>query len=177
MCARATVVETEVAFGFSSRAFLRALTDNGAGRLLSSDFPYFRQSEPERLIGVLVEPELRDRWTLLVAGDRVNLPIIAGAADRIDLFHYDSDKSYSGRAFALHALQASLAEGALVIFDDVQDNLHFRDWMQATGADHQIFEYGGKWIGTTGGPGELYAVPTTSPVFDRTVQVPSTSSR
>jgi predicted O-methyltransferase YrrM len=173
----ATVVETGVAFGFSSRAFLRALSDNGGGRLFSSDFPYFRQSEPERLIGVLVEPGLRDHWTLLVAGDRANLPIIAGAADRIDLLHYDSDKSYSGRDFALHTLRPSLAKDALVIFDDIQDNLHFRDWTQVTGADHWIFEYGGKWIGMTGGPRELYAVPSTSPRFGRADQVPSTSSR
>src|SRR5215203_1891780 len=58
------VLETGVAAGWSSRAFLLALRENGSGRLYSSDLPYFRLRDPERFIGILVEPELRDDWTL-----------------------------------------------------------------------------------------------------------------
>jgi predicted O-methyltransferase YrrM len=151
-----TIAETGVAFGFSSRAFLRGLEVNGRGRLLSSDFPYFRQADPERLIGILVEPELRHRWRLLVGSDRDNLPEISASADRIDLLHYDSDKSVSGRAFALNTLSPRLSADALVVFDDVQDNLHFRDWILADGRNHRVFEFQGKWIGLTGGPPRLY---------------------
>jgi predicted O-methyltransferase YrrM len=150
------IVETGVAFGFSSRAFLKALKTNGSGELFSSDFPYFRQTEPEGLIGLLVEPELRARWNLLVGSDRDNLPTITSSVTQIDLLHYDSDKSRSGREFALAALEARLAPEALVVFDDIQDNTHFRDWMVSTAAPHLVFEFKGKWIGLTGGPPLLY---------------------
>lgn len=152
----ATVVETGVAFGFSSRAFLHALEENGEGRLWSSDFPYFRLADPERLIGCLIEPGLRDRWTLLVGSDRDNLPRIAADAGRIDLLHYDSDKSRSGRDYALTTFGPKLGEGAVIIFDDIQDNLHFKDWVTAEEREFFVFECNGKWIGMTGGSAQLY---------------------
>jgi predicted O-methyltransferase YrrM len=153
-----TIVETGVAFGFSSRAFLCALDDNASddGKLYSSDFPYFRLGEPEKIIGCLVEPELRRRWVLLIGSDRKNLSRIAADAPTIDLLHYDSDKSYSGRQFALRTLGPRLANDALILFDDIQDNLHFRDWVEEERRDHIVFEFGGKWIGLTGGPGRLH---------------------
>jgi predicted O-methyltransferase YrrM len=153
------IVETGVAFGFSSRAFLRALAKNGAqsARLYSSDFPYFRLTDPERIIGCLVEPELRAHWSLLIGSDRDNLKRIADDVPRIDLLHYDSDKSYSGREFALRTLGPKLAEGALILFDDIQDNSHFRDFVERQGRPYLVFESGGKWIGLTGGPDLLYS--------------------
>lgn len=153
-----TIVETGVAFGFSSRAFLRALSQNAStpARLYSSDFPYFRLAEPERIIGCLVEPELRASWVLLIGSDRKNLKRIAREVERIDLFHYDSDKSYSGREFALRTLSRRLADGAPVMFDDIQDNFHFRDLVDKREGPFLVFAFGGKWIGLTGGPAILY---------------------
>lgn len=153
-----TIVETGVAFGFSSRAFLQALADDpsGSGKLYSSDFPYFRLADPERIIGCLVEPELRKRWVLLIGSDRKNLKRIARDVTTIDLLHYDSDKSYSGREFALRTLKARLAEKALILFDDIQDNSHFRDFVERERRAHLVFEFEGKWIGLTGGPGSLF---------------------
>ena len=90
------IVETGVADGWSSHAFLAGLHDNGTGHLYSSDFPYFRESDPESTIGRLVPAELKDRWTLLTAGDEKNLPQILDSVSSI-LFDYDSDKSPVGR--------------------------------------------------------------------------------
>jgi predicted O-methyltransferase YrrM len=148
------VVETGVAAGFSSRAFLHALAKNGGGTLLSSDFPYFRLAEPEKYVGILVEPEFRAHWTPLLKGDRTNLPEIAAGTDRVDLFHYDSDKSYEGRAFALRQMGPKFADQTVVIFDDIQDNWHFRDTTE--GKDRLVFSFEGKWIGVTGGPKSFY---------------------
>jgi predicted O-methyltransferase YrrM len=154
-----TIVETGVAFGFSSRALLKALAENRAGfaRLYSSDFPYFRLSDPERIIGCLVEPALHEHWSLLIGGDRENLKRIVRDVRRIDFVHYDSDKSYSGREFALRTLGPKLAKAALILFDDIQDNSHFRDFVEREGRTHLVFESGGKWIGLTGGPDLLYS--------------------
>jgi glycosyltransferase involved in cell wall biosynthesis/predicted O-methyltransferase YrrM len=148
----AVVVETGVAAGYSSRAILTALAANGSGHLYSSDFPYFRMEEPEKYIGVLVEPELRDRWTLRTKGDRVNLPEILAEVDGVDLFHYDSDKPVDGRRFALDAVGPKLRPGGVVLMDDIQDNEHFRDHVQSTGVPFKVFEFGGKYIGALGLP-------------------------
>jgi predicted O-methyltransferase YrrM len=146
-----TIVETGVAAGFSSRAFLTALRSNGGGgRLFSSDFPYFRLHAPEQYVGILVEPELRSDWQPLLNGDRRNLPEIIRTAGAIDLVHYDSDKSYQGRAFAARTLEPKLAPESVLIFDDIQDNWHFRD--AARDRHFLVFPFEGKWVGLIGGP-------------------------
>jgi hypothetical protein len=73
------VIETGVAAGFSSVAFLEAMDRNNHGHLYSSDFPYFRIGDPEKYIGVLVTEKLKNRWSLYVEGDKQNLPIIKKA--------------------------------------------------------------------------------------------------
>lgn len=138
------VVETGVAAGWSSAAILAAMERNGRGRLWSSDFPYFRQAGPDDEIGILVPPEHRERWTLLIDGDEQNLPRIMGQVPRIDMLHYDSDKTYKGRSFAVDTARPKLADGALVIFDDIQDNCHFRD---IAGSDAKVFKECGKFLG------------------------------
>lgn len=120
------VVETGVAAGWSSSAILAAMDANGTGTLHSSDFPYFRLSEPERYVGVLVPSELRDRWRLHLRGDRLNLPAIVKRADRIDLFHFDSDKSVAGRKLAMRIVTPHLTARAVTVMDDIHNNTYFR---------------------------------------------------
>lgn len=85
------VVETGVAAGYSAAAFLQALRTNGLGRLYSSDFPYFRLSQPEKYIDAVVRPELRTNWDLHLEGDRKNLKKILRKLRRINILHYDSE--------------------------------------------------------------------------------------
>lgn len=147
-----TVVETGVAAGWSSQAILKALQKNGNnGHLYSSDFPYFRYEEPEKLIGYVVDEELKQNWTLYIEGDKFNLPDIMDDVGEIDLFHYDSDKSMSGREYAINLVEPKLSKKAVVIFDDIQDNFHFRDYVLAKRLEFKVFEFGGKYIGLTGG--------------------------
>lgn len=145
----AVVVETGVAAGFSSRAILSAMSENDFGHLYSSDFPYCRLDEPEKYIGILVGQELRDRWTLHIRGDRANLPDITRGLSKcsVDFFHYDSDKSYSGRAFAYDTIKPYLAPGSACIFDDIQNNWHFKDLVDSGDFDWWVFEFGGKYLG------------------------------
>ena len=145
------IVETGVAAGYSTHAFLTAIQNNGKGRLFSSDFPYFRLSDPERYIGVLVEQELKSDWELFIDGDRANLPRILKRADRIDLFHYDSDKSYSGRRFAVSQIERKMSPQAVMIFDDIQDNSHFHDYVEGCDpSSWSVFAFEGKYIGVVG---------------------------
>jgi predicted O-methyltransferase YrrM len=141
------IVETGVAAGHSSRSFLKAIEKNGSGHLWSSDFPLFRLENPERYIGIVVEADLRQKWTLLTKGDRKNLPEIVSEVPQIDLFHFDSDKSEAGREFAWSQILPKVKPGACVVFDDVQDNLHFKRLVESLNADFHVFEFAGKWIG------------------------------
>lgn len=147
------VVETGVAAGWTSLAALRALKKNGKGFLYSSDFPYFRLNNPEQYIGYLAQNETNKKnWFLDIRGDDVALPEIKKQLKNhdIDLLHYDSDKSYSGRANALQTLNLKLNSKTIVIFDDIQDNLHFRDFVKDNQKSFCVLEFEGKFIGIVG---------------------------
>lgn len=143
----ATVVETGVAAGWSSLAFLSALERNGTGHLYSSDFPYFRLDNPEQYVGILVTNDLRARWTLDLRGDRKALPAILSMAGSIGIFHYDSDKSRAGRQWALRELEPYLCDNSIIIMDDIQDNTFFRDFVQSRKCTYAVFEFQGKFLG------------------------------
>lgn len=144
------IIETGVAAGYSSRAFLEAIESNGSGRLFSSDLPYFRMSDPESRIGTMVDERLRRNWELFLKGDRRNLPLILSKVEAIDLFHYDSDANYRERRFALDLVSPRFTPETVVVMDDVQDNLFFRDYTTEHGAPFRVFAFEGKFTGVIG---------------------------
>lgn len=149
-----TVLETGVAAGYSSHAFLSALEQNESeeqtGKLYSSDFPYFRIENPEKYIGILVPEALKSRWSLFIDGDAKNLPKIMTEVESIDLFHYDSDKRYAGREQAMKYVKPKLSKDAIVIMDDIDDNRYFMDMCGVDNQPFRIFEFEGKYIGMLG---------------------------
>ena len=142
-----TIVETGVAAGFSSMAFLSAIQRNGHGRLYSSDFPYFRADNPQDYVGILVPQEMREGWTLLLKGDSVNLPAIRDQVASIDFYHYDSDKSYAGRTFGIEAVESKLTSDAIILMDDIVDNVFFRDYVTRTQQPFLVFGNGEHCVG------------------------------
>ena len=145
------IVETGVAAGYSSQTFLSAIRVNGIGKLYSSDFPYFRIPEPEKYIGIMVDDNLKANWKLFLDGDKTNLPKITNEVDSISLFHYDSDKSYSGRTFAVDTIKSKLAPDSILMFDDIDDNTHFYDYVKKENVtDYHIFWFESKHIGLIG---------------------------
>lgn len=145
------VVETGVAAGWSSQAILLALKENNnGGKLYSSDFPYFRCQEPEKLIGHIVDDNLKPNWHLFIDGDQHNLPKIVSLVEKVDLFHYDSDKSYKGRENALYLLDSVLSDSSIVLLDDIQDNFQFRDFVKKNSLNFKVFEFEGKYVGLMG---------------------------
>ncbi len=118
------VVETGVAYGWSSLAFLLAMQESGgSGVLISTDLPYSK--ETERYVGWVVPEKLRGGWTIIRKADQSALPEVLSKLSKIDIAHYDSDKSYHGRMFGYAKLWSSLKPGGLLISDDVGDNLAF----------------------------------------------------
>ena len=147
------VVETGVAAGWSSLAILRALKKNSVGYLFSSDLPYFRLKNPEQYIGYLAKNEdNKKNWYLDIRGDDLALPEISKriANNKINLFHYDSDKSYHARHKALNILSSNIDSETIIIFDDIQDNVHFKSLVEETKQKYCILEFQDKYVGIVG---------------------------
>lgn len=141
------VVETGVAYGWSSLAFLAAMQANRQGRLVSVDRPYPGAGN-EPYVGIAVPDEYRERWTVIREPDRNGLyRAVARFPDGIDIAHYDSDKSYRGRMFGYAVLWKALRPGGLFISDDIQDDMAFADFVARKDARYGVTPLGGKYVG------------------------------
>ena len=142
------VIETGVAAGWSSYSFLKAMEINKKGSLYSSDYPYLKIPNPKSFIGILVPNELKKRWNVLIEGDKKNIPKILENLDKIDIFHYDSDKSYSGRNFTYNMIKGKFSDKSILIMDDIQDNSFFMEMVKKEEINSfKIFEFKGKYLG------------------------------
>lgn len=142
-----TVVETGVAYGWSTLAILLALKENGEGKLFSMDMPYQSQ-ESDPWMACVVPASLREGWTLVRKHDRDALPALTRDLGTIDFAHYDSDKAYEGRQFAYGLLYGHLSPGGVMMSDDVDDNVGFRDFARSTGLDPLVVQrHDGRYVG------------------------------
>ena len=140
------VIETGVAYGWSSLAILKGLNKND-GKLYSVDMPYPRKKN-EKYVGIVVPEYLRKNWILIRKPDRPGIiEALNKAGEQIDLCHYDSDKSWWGRHYAYHILWDSLKSRGLFISDDIQDNLYFSKFIEKKSSKFAVVEYEGKFIG------------------------------
>jgi predicted O-methyltransferase YrrM len=139
-------VETGVAYGWSSLALLLSLNKHDGHRLISIDMPYPKLNN-EPYVGCVVPERLRSAWTIVREPDVTGLKKALVELPQIDVCHYDSDKSYSGRMFAYPRLWKALRAGGVLISDDINDNTGFRDFCAGIQASPAIVEYHGKYVG------------------------------
>lgn len=141
------IVETGVAYGWSSLAILAALEGSTAGRLVSVDMPYPKMNN-ESFVGIVVPERLRGAWEIVREPDRNGLDKAIGRhGGTIDLCHYDSDKSWWGRKYGYRLLWDALASGGVFISDDIQDNLAFAEFVEAHGLAFAVTAFEGKYVG------------------------------
>ena len=141
------VIETGVAYGWSSLAILKAQFQNGSGKLYSVDMPYPRKNN-DNDVGIVVPKNLRKNWVLIRKPDKPGIiDALNRAGGKIDLCHYDSDKSWWGRHYAFPILWNSLNSKGLFISDDIQDNLYFSDFVNKRLLNYAVVEFKGKFIG------------------------------
>ena len=127
------VVETGVAYGWSSLAILAGLQGRENAKLVSVDMPYPKMGN-EAFVGIAVPDRLRGPWELVRQPDRNGLRVaLSKIGGSIDLCHYDSDKSTYGRRFGFPLLWNALRPGGIFISDDIQDNMGFADFAEETG--------------------------------------------
>lgn len=141
------VVETGVAYGWSSLAILTALHGRRDARLVSVDMSYPKMNN-EEFVGMVVPERCRKRWQLIREPDRhgIRKAIIAQGGE-IDRCHYDSDKSWWGRQYAYPLLWDALRPGGIFISDDIQDNFAFATLIDAQGASFAVTKSQGKFVG------------------------------
>lgn len=140
------VLETGVAYGWSSLAILLSLQGREGSRLVSTDRPYPRFGE-EASVGCVVPAELRVGWTIIDRADRQALPRALRLLGAVDLCHYDSDKSRSGRSWAYPLLWHALRPGGVFVSDDIQDNLAFREFAEGIGVEPLVVSWKEQYVG------------------------------
>jgi predicted O-methyltransferase YrrM len=140
------VIETGVAFGWSSLAILLSLRNRPDAKLVSTDLAYPGRNS-EQYVGCAVPLELQTGWIIVPYPDRQALPRALKLLPQIDLCHYDSDKTHEGRDWAYPRLWRALRSGGMLVSDDIGDNLAFRDFCAQIGQTPMIYRYKSKYIG------------------------------
>ncbi len=141
------VIETGVAYGWSSLAILKAIYDKGSGKLYSVDMPYPRKKN-EKDVGIVVPKYLRQNWVLIRKPDKPGiLDALKQLDEEIDICHYDSDKSWWGRKYAYPILWKSLKPKGLFISDDIQDNLYFSEFVKNKSTKFAVIKFKEKFVG------------------------------
>lgn len=130
------IVETGVSAGYSSRAFLEAIRANGIGRLYSSDLPLHLTREQ---VGCIVPPSMRNDWELYYDGDAKNIPLILATVPRVDLFHYDSEKSVDAKRRVIGLIRQKMPVNGLIVVDDIDRDGYFRELSSHSPQDSMVF--------------------------------------
>lgn len=140
------VIETGVAHGWSSLAILLSISQRPGSMLISTDMPYAKMGN-ENFVGCVVPNHLKNKWTLLRLPDTSGLPKALKQFDKIDLCHYDSDKTYNGRKWAYPKLWDKLRTGGLFISDDIGDNIAFKEFSESLNVKPTIVKFKSQYIG------------------------------
>lgn len=140
------VIETGVAYGWSSLSILLSLQNREGSKLISTDMPYAKMNN-EDYVGCVVPEGLSSNWELLRVPDRKGLPIAFEQFTKIDLCHYDSDKSYEGRVWAYPKLWNKLRKGGIFVSDDVSDNIAFKEFAEKLNIEPIIIEIRNQYVG------------------------------
>jgi len=139
-------IETGVAYGWSSAAILKSLVKKN-GTLISIDMPMLKQTDYD-LIGIAVEEDLQKSWELRREPDRFGLPrAIKSIGKKLELVHYDSDKSYYGRKWSQEKIWRNLKSGGIFISDDIEDNTAFQEFVVKHNLEYSILKFDGKFVG------------------------------
>lgn len=134
-----SIMETGVSYGWSSLSFLLSLTSRPNTLLVSTDIPY-ASWDSDKYTGCVVPNSLKYCWRIIKLLDREGIPKALEVNDRLDVCHYDSDKSYDGRLWAYPLMWKALRCGGYFISDDVSDNLGFYDFCKNLKVEPLIVE-------------------------------------
>ena len=138
------IIETGVAYGWSSLALLLAM--EGKGKLTSIDLPYLQRNNDD-FVGCAVPDDLRKDWKLIRKSDRMALKQALADLGTLDLCHYDSDKTYYGRLWAYPILWDALRSGGVFLSDDIGDNVGFQEFAEGLGIKPIVVNQNNRFVG------------------------------
>ena len=121
------VLETGVAYGWSSSAILFSIKNRKNSKLVSVDMPYPGKNNDQD-VGIIIPTDLKKYWTLLRYADKEGIPKALKILKNIDFCHYDSDKSYDGRMLSYKIIWDNLSKNGIFYSDDIADNNAFIDF-------------------------------------------------
>ena len=133
----ATVVETGVAHGLTSRVILEGLHRNGNGHLWSVDLPAIDPALHHE-IGAAVPADLRSRWTYVAGTSRRRLPGLVRKLQRVDLFIHDSLHTARNTRFELDTVWPALPPGGVAVVDDINRNLGFSRFVERAAPEASV---------------------------------------
>jgi len=139
-------LESGVSKGWSTLGILAALDQLNNGRLISIDMPY-PKLHLEDWVGCCVPAGLHKRWDLLRLPDRNGLKRALSNYCSVDLYHYDSDKTYWGRWYAFNLVFPKMHKNSVFVMDDISDNFAFRDIVNKHNLDFKVYQCGSCWVG------------------------------
>jgi predicted O-methyltransferase YrrM len=144
------VVETGVARGVSSAYILCAMDENNKGHLYSIDLPPAEAATEEsgdgRLqladgqihrrykVGHFVPERLKDRWSLVLGDAKKELLPLLEKLECIDMFYHDSLHTYEHMKFEYETVWPYLADGGLLLSDDILWNKAFYEMCKRYGS-------------------------------------------
>jgi predicted O-methyltransferase YrrM len=140
------IIETGVAYGWSTLALLLSIKKREESQLISIDLPYAKMGN-EEYVGCVVPEELKIKWELIRQPDRKGLPVALSKLGEIDMCHYDSDKTYAGRTWAYPKLWQKLREGGFFISDDIGDNIAFMEFCQKIEVEPIVVQFNNQYVG------------------------------
>jgi hypothetical protein len=141
------LIETGVAYGWSSLAILLAVENNKEAKLISNDMPYVSMNN-EDYVGCIIPEYLKNHWELQRLPDVKGIPLaLKKFNNEINFCHYDSDKSYTGRMWASPLLWNALSKNGFFIADDINDNLAFKHFCESVNRTPVIIEHNKKYVG------------------------------
>lgn len=141
------VLETGVAFGWSSLAILSAKKKDPNFQLISIDMRYPLIKDYQKYRGILVQD--KSKWHLIDAIDFFGIFIADNFLNKqkYDLIHYDSDKTYFGRRISYFRLWKRLNKDGYFLSDDISDNMAFYDFCSKLNLIPKIFKINNRYVG------------------------------
>jgi predicted O-methyltransferase YrrM len=115
------VVECGVSYGVTSAFILRALKENGRGRLHSLDLPNLRRNF-DKFWGIAVPEELKSRWKLQRGSSKRVLSEILRETGTVDIFVHDASPTYRGKQRDFETVWPHLRIGGMIIAHQVHLN-------------------------------------------------------
>ncbi len=140
----ALVVETGVLHGMTTLFLLRALELNGRGRLISIDLPSYANTGPSNRDGYVstlpagkqpgwMAPAARfPQWDLRLGASREVLATLSDV-EGLGLFCHDSEHTTQTMAFEFNWAWPRLADGGLLVCDNIEASTAFADFARRVG--------------------------------------------